>query len=173
MLPVLITGTFEVSSILHVALLVYLRLRAVRQPLNNKEGIIARRNYLLSAIWFLIITNNLLRFTFFSLDLRDEVDIMDKFNFWVLVVTPVVLILSFYIFLLLSVWKQKNNAESTMSTQVKSSKEDENRRTTRIVMRLVITLLICYIPYIVCLNGIHDKISSKVSNLGSQSILSI
>ena len=164
MLPVLITGTFEVSSILHVTLLVYLRLRAVRQPLNSKEGIIARRHYLLTEIWVLIITNNSLRFTFFALNLRDGVDIMDNFNFWVLVVTPVVLILSFYIFLLLSVWKQKSNAESTMSTQVKSAKEEENRRTTRIVMRLVITLLVCYIPYIICLNGIHDKISSTVSN---------
>ena len=164
MLPVLITGTFEVSSILHVALLVYLRLRAVREPLDSKEGIIAKRNYILTAIWVLISTNNLLRFIFFTLNLRDGVDMMDKFNFWFLVVTPVVLIFSFYILLLFSVWKQKGNSGCAMSTHTKSAKEEENKRTTKIVMRLVVTLLVCYIPYIVCLNGIHDKISSTVSN---------
>ena len=163
MLTLLITGKFEVCSILHVALLVFLRLIAVIKPMGNKGGIIAKRNYVLAVIWILIITNNSLRFVFFTVDYKDCVHKMDQFNFWALVVTPVVLIVSFYVILIFSVRRKKSRNENTMSEQGMSIKEKENARTTKIVMRLVIVLLICYIPYISLLAGLYAEVSHAVS----------
>ena len=164
MLTLLLTGTFEVSSILHVALLVYFRLISILQPLIHNEGIIARRNYLLASIWILIVSNNSLRFIFFVLDMRDGVDVMDSLNFWVLVVTPATSILLFYVLLVFFVRQKKQGNECHMSIQVQSAREEENDRTTKIVMRLVVTLLFCYVPYIALLNGLHSKVSNMVSS---------
>ena len=169
MLTLLITGTLEVSSILHVALIIYLRLMAVIQPMRTNEGMIAKSNYLLIAIWVLVITNNLFRFIFFAIDSKAMVGIMDQFNLWVLVVTPVILIILFYVLLVISVWKKKNGKENTFRTcehipeQVRSKKEKENARTTKIVMRLVMVLLLCYTPYISLLNGLYSESSNAVS----------
>ena len=143
-LTLLITGTLEVSSILHVALLVYLRLMAVLQPTRTKKGIIAKSHYLLIAIWALVILSNLFRFIFFTIDLKALLHIIEQLNFWALVVTPIILIVSFYVMLVFSVWKKKNGKEDIISEKPISKKEKENARTTGIVMRLVMVLLLCY-----------------------------
>ena len=165
MLTLLITGTLEVSSILHVALIVYLRLMAVLQPMRTNEGIIAKSNYLLIAIWVLVIINNIFRFIFFAIDSKAALHIMDQFNFWVLVVTPVILIISFYVMLICSVWKKKNRKENTAAEQARSKTEKENTRTTKIVMRMVIILLLCYTPYISLLTNLYAKVTYAVSCL--------
>ena len=165
MLTLLITGTLEVSSILHVALIVYLRLMAVLQPMRTNEGIIAKSNYLLIAIWVLVIINNIFRFIFFAIDSKAALHMMDQFNFWVLVVTPVILIISFYVMLIFSVWKKKNSKENSIPEQARSKKEKENTRTTKIVMRMVIILLLCYTPYISLLTNLYTKVTYAVSCL--------
>ena len=165
MLTLLITGTLEVSSILHVALIVYLRLMAVLQPMRTNEGIIAKSNYLLIAIWVLVIINNIFRFIFFAIDSKAALHMMDQFNFWVLVVTPVILIISFYVMLIFSVWKKKNSKENSIPEQARSNKEKENTRTTKIVMRMVIILLLCYTPYISLLTNLYTKVTYAVSCL--------
>ena len=163
MLTLLITGTLEVSSILHVALIVYLRLMAVLQPMHTNEGIIAKSNYLLIAVWALVIISNLFRFIFFAIDSKTVLIIMDQINFWALVVTPVILILLFYLMLIFSVWKKKNSKENTIPEQARSKKEKENTRTTKIVMRMVIILLLCYTPYISLLTNLYAKVTYAVS----------
>jgi hypothetical protein len=139
----------EYSSILHVSLLVFLRLITLRNPLGFQGQDIRRfRHVAISVIWIMSITVVLL-------DIIARCQEMDDFSMYLNLVNlhcfktiPVVGIVLMYGSLLWTVKRQQKQTNTIALSTNTSNREARNRRMTAMVSRVVICLLICYLPYL-------------------------
>ena len=138
----------EYSSILHVALLVFLRVITLRNPLSQGDDIRKFRHVAITIIWIISIT-------VVSLDVISQCQGMDDFSMYLNLVNlhcfktiPVVGIVLMYGLLLWTVNRQQKQTNNIAISTDNSHREARNRRMTAIVSRVVICLLICYLPYL-------------------------
>jgi hypothetical protein len=170
------TYILEFSSILHVALLVFLRLMTIRNSLSN--GHEKYRLPFLVSIWMISIVPNLIRSVALIFMRKDIFVYLGIINFISIGTFPVIGIVIMYILLVHSVKKKKGPNKDVLTSNITPITESNNRRMTVIVMRLVIMLLICYIPYLAnklyfygsVLNRASQKLTLEVNITCSQYI---
>ena len=140
----------ETTSILHVLVLVYLRLFAIRKPLCRENHIIQLRKKLIILIWTLPSTIQILRLLSFYLKMNDMLTFLSMFVTIFLEVVPFISIIVMYCLLVRTLEKKKlknRNVNSNISN--KSVFISNYDKTTLVVKRLVCFLLVIFTPYLI------------------------
>ena len=139
----------ELSSILHVAVLVFLRLWAVRKPLSYDELHIKMQHVSIKMIWAISLLVNIAATVAFMVSLKKAYPIVREINLHLFSTLPAIAILIMYVMLMYIIKiKQRKNRKSL--TDMTTSNVDKNTtRMNLIVRRLVFFLLISYIPYLI------------------------
>ena len=160
----------DVSSILHVALLVFLRLRTVRNPYLEGESLYKVRRLGIIIIWFVSIMFCILPLMALVLKMKDYSTIIRLIGLTGLSTLPVIgIIIMWGILIWTAKVKQaedRNNRPSTPNAIIHSisrsaSYERNNQRAAVIMQSLVIVLLICYIPYLAWKHYIYVIVVSR------------
>lgn len=137
----------ENLSILHIALLVFLRLLIVRKPLSTAGRPLRHRKALLLMIWLMsIIVEMPVPF------LRRDPDFTALYRsiiFHVFSTLPVVLIVVFYIIMTFPIKSHKKQNEEALNEANTSMQRPKDSRTTLLISGMVAILLIGYLPYLV------------------------
>ena len=141
----MVPNILETSSVLHVALLVFLRLLAILTPFKYQEIHIKLRHVSIVIIWLISICIHLIE-TVTSITFH-----MDFFSFpykyfvvHVFHTIPIVGIVIMYVGLLWILKKKRNQAKQNM-TDVGTT---INMKMALLVQRVVIFLLVCYVPFL-------------------------
>ena len=152
----------ELSSILHVTLLVFLRLLAVRDPLATPERRVKLRHVSIALIWTISL---LLPTIFLIATLLDAGSFHKYFNIIYLncfEIFPVICIVVMYYVLIRTLRKKKNeNKDNSMGFKQiiqNSTADGYNKKMQLLVGRLVIVLLFCYVPFLACMNYFNFQI---------------
>ena len=139
----------EFSTILHVALLVFLRLNTVRNSLSYGDSIIKLRRYMIIAIWILSIVFTFLPILASIFKMKELFYYSNLVNLNCFGTVPIAGIILMYE-LLIQYVKKKQRKNQTVFPGIETLKTQENnRRMTLVISRGVIVLLICYLPYLV------------------------
>ena len=139
---------FEISSVLHVALLVFLRLMAVRNPLSDEKGLILYRRISITVVWITSIVFSMMPVILDWLKIENGALYVYQINLYLFRIFPVFAIVIMWSLLIWTAKRKQSHGEGTLRTQ-HSMKEPDSRRMAEIIRRLVIILLVCYIPNLV------------------------
>ena len=143
-----LTHALEFSSILHVALLVFLRLMTLRNPLPQGECVIKLRRYSILTIWIISIVLNIIPFLSWVSKLKDVSEYFALVNLHCFGTIPVIGIIIMYGLLVWTVRKKQRQDQNLFLGKDDSTVEANNRRTTALISRVVMVLIICYVPYL-------------------------
>ena len=149
----------ELSSILHVTVLVFLRLWAITHPMSYEEMHVKMRYISIAMIWVIsILVQIVYTFSFFY-GMKDVYPIVAKIGLTCFSTLPVLAIVCMYGFLL---WKlKKKELKDKQNERTTSKAEKRNQRMNAIVQRLVLFLLICYVPYLIWKYYFDGKVVKK------------
>ena len=153
----------EFSTILHVALLVFLRLITVRNSLSQGDGIIKLRLYLVISIWILSIAVTFLPFLASVLKMKEFYCYSALVNLHCFNTAPVIGIIIMYGLLLWTIQKEQRQKKNNFPGMDTLKAEENNRRMTSIISRVVILLLICYLPYLVEKHYFYGTVMKRAS----------
>ena len=136
----------ETTSILHVTLLVFLRLLAVIEPMTYKEMHIKFRHTSIVVIWIMsivvqtlaLITQKFTSSAFFY---------YRYFMLYVFHTFPIFCVIIMY-FVLIHNLKKRNRGMDIMVDKSRHFADSMNKKMTTVVKRIVLALLICYIPFL-------------------------
>ena len=147
-----VPNVLQTSSILHVAVLVYLRLLAILKPMSYKDVHEKVRKRSIPIIWVVSIASRLISV------LTQIFEPMPKpfyaaYRYIALHVfhtVPIIFIICMYVKL---VWTLKKISEESNTTQatftnVRNPKKSISKKATLLVQRVVLFLLGCYLPFL-------------------------
>ena len=152
----------ETSSILHVTLLVFLRLEGVKHPLQSREnGRVVHILYVFS-VWIISISSNivpviLLAFERFEVFRYSKIFMLQCFGTF-----PVISIVIMWRSLLKIAKASSKNFPPKSDIVFQSRKDLSQRRIVKVVHRLVIALLFCYIPFLFWKQYFYSIILTRV-----------
>ena len=138
----------EFSSIMHVAVLVFSRLMAVRElSLTGKHR---AKLYLFSVvtIWIVSATFNIIPLIALVLKWKNFYTNVRLLNLHCLSTFPVICIVVMYILLVHTVKKKRKRESMVIPDAITSIMKENQQRMVIIVRRLVIMLLVCYLPHL-------------------------
>ena len=162
--------SLEILTVLHVALIVFLRLNTIRNPLSRIDDIIKLRRYFIISIWIVSLVFSFLP-TLASVFKLKEFYYYSKLFVWHSFGTvPVIGITGMYGLLIWTVRKNQGENKKRFPEVETVNAEENNRRMTLIISCLVTFLLICYIPHLVerqyyygiMVNTVSEKLTFKV-----------
>ena len=142
----------EMSSCLHVTLLVFLRLMAIQYPLSYQTSNIKLRRASIIIIWILSILAQIIPLTVIYTCSKQIYTIVRLIFVQCCGTFPVISIVVMNALLIWTVKRrQKERLASLAPVATKSTNaisESMSRRMTTLVQKLVAYLLLCYIPYL-------------------------
>ena len=159
---------FEIASILHVALIVLLRWDSIKH--QNKKRIMKHNLKLVFSIWVVSIVLAFLPIFGLATNRRDAIPIIRLVELYCSSVVPMAGIVFMY---LLLIWELKGKQRQLNENYVASrtSITDDNvKRVTVVVSRVVAVFLICYLPFLAerqyymisLIKGSYHEISAMV-----------
>ena len=138
----------EFSSVLHVALLVFLRLVVVRSPFSEENDLLFYRRILIAIIWMTSIIFNVIPLIFSGLKMLNSFFYTNITNFYCLQIFPVFAIIIMWTVLLWTAKVRKSHSEISLQAQ-HSMEESNSKRIIEIIRWLVVFLLLSYIPNLI------------------------
>ena len=141
-----IPNILETTSILHVTLLVFLRLLAITDPMKYKEAHIKSRHRSIIVIWLLSIIVRLVAL----LSQKYHSKVFFYYRYFLLHIfhtIPIIMIVIMYGTLIMTL-KKRSATLLTMTEQSQQLSDSINRKMTIVVKRIVVSLLICYVPFL-------------------------
>ena len=161
--------TFEISSILHVLLLVILRLEAIKHPKKNRMT--KHNTILISSIWITSILCSALPICAIIMNCKNAIPFIRLVELYCSSVVPVVGIVFTYLQLIWELKKQQIQLNEIHTQGVVLKVDDNVKRVRVVVSRIVTVFLICHLPflaerqyYLIMLSqGSYHEISAKVS----------
>ena len=160
--------TFEISSILHVVLLVILRLEKIKHPKNKR---MTKHNTIwISSIWIISILCSALPICAIIINCRNAIPVIRLVELYCSSVVPVLGIVFTYLQLIWELKKQQKHRNEIHTQGTGLNNDDNVKRVTVVVTRVVTVFLICYLPflaerqyYLIMLSqGAYHKISAMV-----------
>ena len=154
-----VPNLFSVSTCLHVTFLVVMRYVAIDKPMRYKETFVFRyRRRFIIAIWLLSISLCLLPILSKAITGKNHAYVYDFTHYLRLHgfhTLPVICIVGMYLKLS---WTLKNDPttnprnldEFSKSFDFQKCNNMKKKSSTKIIRKIIIGLLICYLPYIVC-----------------------
>ena len=140
----------EVTSILHILVLVYLRLLSIRQPLSTDNRVIQLRKKLIMLIWMISLAIEIWVLISFHFEIYGMWWLV-KISITMIVEAVPLIVITVMNFLLIRALKKKKqddlHPERIISN--KSAVIENYDRTTIAVKRLALFLLISYTPYFI------------------------
>ena len=161
----------ENSSILHVAFLVFLRLRTIQNPLTSRNGSFRRLKHFVALIWIILIIPRIVFFLLLSLKMSDEFSSFAHAILHVFYTIPTIGIIFMYCVLVRCVRKsKKKNQDEMFQVGVQNQRSDDTKMNS-IVARLVLILLICYLPFLINKSYMYyQMITDESYQLGKSNI---
>ena len=156
----------ETSSILHVTLLVFLRLKGVKHPLQPGEN---KRNVRISyvfSVWIISISSSITPMIFLATEKFEVFRYTKIFTLHCFGTFPVIAITIMWRSLLKIAKASSKNSHPNFDTILQSKKDISQRRIVKVVYRLVIALLICYIPFLFWKQYFYSIILTRVPHYG-------
>ena len=141
-----IPNILETASILHVTLLVFLRLLAVTDPMKYKEAHVKSRHKSIIVIW---LTSVIVRLTAL-LSQKYHSTVFFYYRYVLLHIfhtIPIITIVIMYVRLIMTL-KKRSTTLITMTEQSQQLSDSINRKMAIVVKRIVVSLLICYVPFL-------------------------
>ena len=141
-----IPNILETTSILHVTLLVFLRLLAVTDPMKYKEAHIKSRHKSIIVIW---TTSVIVRLAAL-LSQKYHTTVFLYYRYFLLHIfhtIPIIAIVIMYARLILTLKRRSTNL-ITMTERSQQLSDSINRKMAIVVKRIVVSLLICYVPFL-------------------------
>ena len=141
-----IPNILETTSILHVTLLVLLRLLAVTDPMKYKEAHIKSRHKSILVIWLTSIIVRLIAL----ISQKYHTKAFFYYRYFLLHMfhtIPIIMIVIMYVTLIMTL-KKRSTALITMTEQSQQLSQSINRKMEIVVKRIVVSLLICYVPFL-------------------------
>lgn len=141
-----IPNILETTSILHVTLLVFLRLLAITDPMKYKEAHIKSRHKSIIVIWLTSIIVRLIAL----LSQKYHSKVFFYYRYFLLHIfhtIPIIMIVIMYGTLIMTL-KKRSATLLTMTEQSQQLSDSINRKMTIVVKRIVVSLLICYVPFL-------------------------
>ena len=138
--------TFEISSILHVVLLVILRLEAIKHP--KKKRMTKHNTTLISSIWITSILCSALPICAIIINCKNAIPVIRLVELYCSSVAPVVGIVLTYLLLIWELKKQQKQRNEIHTDRIVSNTDDNVKRVTVIVSRIVTVFLLCYLPFL-------------------------
>ena len=161
----------EISSILHVALLVFLRLMAVRNPFSEEKRLALYRRISITLVWTTSIVFRTIPLVFSALKMKNSVVNFFTINLYLFRVFPVFAIIIMWGLLIWTAKRKQTHGESYLQTLKYSTEEANSRKMAEIIRRLVIILLVCYIPNLVWSQYVWFVIRERSNPLSREVIL--
>ena len=147
-LRILPAHILEISTILHVALLVFLRWKSIKRPLKEIKNEEIYRIAFVVIVWTISISACIIPVLFLAFEMFETFRYIKLVSFHCFGTIPVISIIVMW-GLLMKVAKDRRMKDNhVLSTEFLSIEESNHRRMVKIVHRLVIALLICYIPFL-------------------------
>ena len=163
---VLVLHVLETASILHVALLVFLRLKAVTKPLTGGKNEHIVLISFVTVIWIISIFSCIIPVLVLAYSVFDTFRYVKMITFHCFGTFPVVSIIIMW-GILLKISKDRRMKHKRVSNKEFISIEESNHsKMVKIVHRLVIALLICYIPFLFWKQYFYSVIVKRVPNAG-------
>ena len=141
-----IPNILETASILHVTLLVFLRLLAVTDPMKYKEAHVKSRHKSIIVIW---LTSVIVRLTAL-LSQKYHSTVFFYYRYFLLHIfhtVPIITIVIMYVRLIM-ILKRRSTTLTAMTERSQQLSESINRKMAIVVKRIVVSLLICYVPFL-------------------------
>ena len=141
-----IPNILETTSILHVTLLVFLRLLAVTDPMKYKEAHIKSRHKSILVIWLTSIIVRLIAL----ISQKYHTKAFFYYRYFLLHMfhtIPIIMIVIMYVTLIMTL-KKRSMALISMTEQSQQLSQSINRKMEIVVKRIVVSLLICYVPFL-------------------------
>ena len=147
------TKMLEMSSRLHITLLIFLRLLAIQFPLTFQDMHIKMNRICITIIWMISFIFSLI-ITLIGIFGKKEKYFLSKLAFLHISGTlPVIVIVVMNLFLLRTLRKRKHAINGPLQKEIctlnrmdSSRTEVLNRKMTGVVLKVVGFLLVCYIP---------------------------
>ena len=138
----------EFSSVLHVTLIVLQRWITIRKPFSKAKHRTNLWGFLILFIWIICIIFRTTPLIALALKMRDFYVVIRLFNLHCFGTFPVIAITCMYDMIVRTVKMKKCQDKSNLTSPETDSEivNARSQRTALIVRRLVIVLLICYLP---------------------------
>ena len=126
-----------------------MRLMTARNPLGDQEYLNNLRRILILIIWIMSTFINCFPFIALILKKKDIYRYLELINLHCFRTLPVIAIVIMYFLLMWTVKKKQNKAIQVSVKGTNLGSKSNNRKMTKIISRVVIALLICYLPSLV------------------------
>ena len=140
-----------------------MRLRTVRNPLAARDGPFKHLRCFIVIIWTLSITPRLVFFPLILLNMDNQFIYFGHVIFHIFNTIPTIGIVLMYGLLARSVAISKQKNQEALSQSGVTTQQRDDTRMTSIVVRLVVMLLICYLPFLVNKSYMNIKILTQKS----------
>ena len=145
-----VPDVLEMSSVLHVALLVFLRLFAVLKPMSYTDVHVKMRFISIPIIWTASIFFHIINRVFLFAGTITHFYIANLFILFSFSVLPVISILIMYLILVYTLRKNKMSATKESYQDTPSTPVDTiQKKMTLVVQRVVLVLIFCYGPFVI------------------------
>ena len=142
-------NVLEISSVLHVTLLVFLRLWVILKPLSCQELHTKMRHISIISIWIISILTNILPGIFWHLKMGPEYQYIGLINTYCFGLIPVVSIVFMYALIYWTIKKKSRAAKDTLEGTENCPLDLDSMKMTLLVTRVLLVLLVCYTPYVI------------------------
>ena len=155
----------EMSSCLHVTLLVFLRLMAIQYPLSYQTSNLKLRQASIAAIWIVSILAQVMPLVAMYTGSKKTYIYVRLIFLHCCGTFPVISIVLMNVLLIWLVkQKQREIALSigpSISVTLNSISESMSRKMTKLVQKLVAFLLLCYVPYLTWAHYFYSTIIQR------------
>ena len=135
----------ETSSCLHVTLLVFLRLLAIKKPLSYGEIHDKLRRISIIIIWIASITIQLVALIILIFEQGEAYLYYKDVTLHIFHTFPVICIIIMYTLL---IWTLEKKKRQIKDSRISMKQESINKKMTLLVQRVVLVLIICYVPFL-------------------------
>ena len=144
---------------------------AVRNPFSEEKRLALYRRISISLVWITSIVFRTIPLVFSALKMKTSVVYMCTINLYCFRVFPVFAIIIMWGLLIWTAKRKQTHGESYLQNLKYSTEESNSRKMAEIVRRLVIILLVCYIPNLVWSQYIWFVIRERSNPLSREVIL--
>ena len=122
---------------------------AVRSPLSEEKDLVTRRHILITVIWTTSIVFNAIPIIFSGLKMNNGFVYIRTINLYLFSILPLFAIVIMWGLLIWTAKSKQSHGKIALPNTSQSMEESNSRRMAAIIRRIVILLLICYIPILV------------------------
>ena len=136
----------ESISVLHVLLMIYFRLWKIKNPMT-RTGSLKFRKTLVIITWIVPIVSKLPYL--FLWKYHYEFIIYMNIQHHILSTLSVLLIITLYFGMMFTIKNEKSKNKKILSTTQSLKERGNNRKATLLISRLVLVIVLCYVPYVI------------------------